>query len=209
MRNRLDHFMYAGADLNKLIASFTSLSGLTPDRGGTHPGLGTRNALASLGDDVYLELIAPDPEQARGGPLGDKFRQLTYPRLFAYMVRADDLERIQSVLAGAGIESDLSMASRKTPGGETLKWQLLLPRNNPFGDHIPKFINWMGTRHPAGTSVKGCTFVSFEIGHPEASQLGALLRSLEVDVPLVRADRPYLRTELRTPKGPLVLMGGG
>ena len=88
-----------------------------------------------------------------------------------------------------------------------MRWRLLLPRSNPLGEHMPKFIDWIGTSHPATTSTKGCELASFEIGHPEAGYLGTILRTLDVDVPLVRADRPYFRAHLRTPKGPLVLTG--
>lgn len=208
MPNRLDHFMYAGADLDKLVSTFESLSGLAADLGGSHPGMGTRNALASLGADVYLELIAPDPKQRLAGTLGDLFRTFGQPRIFAYMIRAHDLDRLQALIAEAGIESDLIEASRNTPTGATLTWRLLLPRDNPFGEHLPKFIDWMGTTHPATTSAKGCELAAFEIGHPEAARLGAILRTLDVDVPLVRVDRPYFRAQLRTPKGPLVLVAG-
>lgn len=207
MPNRLDHFMYAGADLDTLVSTFESLSGLAAGRGGSHPGMGTRNALASLGADVYLELIAPDPKQQFAGTLGEQFQTFRQPRIFAYMIRAQDLERLQGLMAKAGIESDLIEASRNTPTGATLTWRLLLPRSNPFGEHTPKFIDWMGTTHPATTSAKGCELAAFEIGHPEAGCLGTILRTLDVDVPLVRADRPYFRAHLRTPKGPLVLTG--
>ena len=207
MANCLDHFMYAGADLDKLASAFESLSGLAAGRGGSHPGRGTRNALASLGADVYLELIAPDPKQQLAGALGEQFQTFRQPRIFAYMIRAQDLECLQRLMAKDGIESDLIEASRNTPTGATLTWRLLLPRSNPFGEHTPKFIDWMGTTHPATTSAKGCELAAFEIGHPEAGCLGTILRTLDVDMPLVRADRPYFRAHLRTPKGPLVLTG--
>ena len=199
--------MYAGADLDQQVRAFESLSGLAADRGGSHPGLGTRNALASLGADVYLELIAPDPEQPAAGTFAERFRTFRQPRIFAYMVRARNLERLQESMAQAGIESDLVDASRNTPGGATLRWRLLLPRGNPFGEHIPKFIDWMDTLHPATTAAKGCELTAFELGHPDAGRLGAILRTLDVEVPLVRADRPYFRADLYTPNGDLVLTG--
>ena len=208
MPNHLDHFMYAGADLDKLVATFESLSGLAAGRGGSHPGMGTRNALASLGAEVYLELIAPDPAQQPAETLADQFRMFEQPRIFAYMIRAQDLQHLQELMLKAGVESDLIDASRKTPAGATLTWRLLLPRENPFGEHMPKFIDWMGTTHPASTSAKGCELTSFEIGHPEAARLGAILHMLDVDVPLLRADRAYFRAQLGTPKGSLVLLGG-
>lgn len=208
MFNNLDHLLYAGRDLGELISTFESLSGIAAGGGGSHPGLGTQNALAALGTDVYLELIAPDPTQHVEGSYGQLFGTFGYPRIYAYMARARNLEQLKSLMAKAGIESDLIEASRTMPNGMVLKWKLLLPRRNEFGECLPKFIDWMDTPHPAVTSVKGCELAGFEIGHPDAPRLGEILRSLEVDVPLVRADRPSFRAELRTPKGLLVLNSG-
>ncbi|MEI6300798.1 MAG: VOC family protein [Betaproteobacteria bacterium] len=208
MSNTLDHFMYAGRDLDELVSRFKSMSGVAAGIGGSHPGLGTRNALASLGDDVYLELIAPDPEQNIPGSWGDLFRTFEAPRIFTYIVRAKNLEGIQSTLAAEGIESDLVAASRKTPAGATLRWRLLLPRQNPLGDYIPKFIDWLDTPHPALTSVKGCTLGTFALGHPEALRLGSILRAVGINVLIERADRPLFRAQLQTPQGPLILSSG-
>ena len=208
MANRLDHFMYAGADLDSLVATFQSLSGVKAAYGGAHPGLGTRNALASLGGEVYLELIAPDPAQNLAGTYGEPFPTLAKPRIFAYVVKAKDLDRIQESLRKAGIDSDLLNASRILPNGETLRWGLILPRANSFGEYLPKFIDWKDATHPALTSAPGCTFDFFEIGHPDKERLGELFRVLDVAVPLVRADRPCFRAQIKTPKGPLILTGG-
>ena len=133
MTNRLDHFMYAAPDLDASIARFAEMSGVTAGRGGSHPGMGTRNALASLGGDVYLELIAPDPAQKLDGTYGGKFAALAGPQVFAYIVKGDNLEALKATFAKHGIESDLFEASRKTPEGGTLQWRLLIPRTNPLG----------------------------------------------------------------------------
>ena len=82
MSLRLDHFIYAGRDLDSLIADFATLTGVTPGKGGRHPGLGTRNALTSLGDDLYFELLATDPEQkaSLAGTMGGRIEALPSPR---------------------------------------------------------------------------------------------------------------------------------
>jgi hypothetical protein len=206
---RLDHFIYAGRDLDALIAAFAGLTGVTPARGGRHPGLGTHNALVSLGDDVYFELLATDPEQkaSLAGTLGGRIQALAAPRLLAYMLRSEDLERQQGVLERHGIGSDLFDASRQTPDGGTLRWRLLVPHDSAFGDLVPKFIDWLDTVHPATTSVRGCSFESFEIGHPESAELNALFAELGVDEMAERASQPCLRVRLQTPRGRVSFVG--
>jgi len=200
-----DHFIYAARDLEPMCRAFEDLSGVKPGPGGSHPGLGTRNALASLGDSVYLEFLATDPAQPSGGTLADPIRSFTIPRLFSYMVRTGDLELVQQQLAKHGIESDLFGASRSAPDGSTLRWRLLFPRQHRFGELVPRFIDWMDTRHPATTSVAGCRFESFEVGHPDAAALAALLRDLETEIRVQTAEQPYLRLTIGTPRGSLVL----
>ena len=206
MPNRLDHILYAGADRDEMIERFEALTGVRADIGGVHPGLGSRNALMSLGPDCYFELIAPDPAQDIPGSMGDGFKAFRTPRVFAYMIRASDLEHIQTELKAEGIGSDLFAASRQTPAGRTLRWRLLMPHSNPYGNCLPKFIDWLDTRPlPGQTTVSGCSLIDFQVGHPEADRLAALIKRIDVEIELNRADRPCLRARLMTPRGPLIL----
>ncbi|MCI4429065.1 MAG: VOC family protein [Burkholderiales bacterium] len=203
----LDHVIYAGRDLEPLMSSFANLTGVTPAKGGRHPGMGTMNALASLGADVYFELLAIDPSQTLSGNMGARVNALPFPRLFAYMLKSRELEMVRKAMLEHGISADLFDASRETPDGKTLRWRLLVPHDNPLGDFVPKCIDWLDSVHPATTSVPGCTFESFEMGHPQAQQLRSLLGALGANLSVERADRPYFKLRMRTPKGPLVLTG--
>lgn len=202
---RLDHLLYAGPDLVAMMAHFEALTGVKPGIGGVHPGLGTRNALVSLGPDTYFELIAPDPEQDVPGSFGDRFKALSSPRMFACMVRADGLEHMAEILKFEGIEADLVEASRATPSGALIRWRLLMPRANPFGECLPKFIDWTDTKHPGLTTVQGCSMLDYQIGHPDAVRLKSILASLDVDLDVAIADRPCHRARLRTPNGVVIL----
>ncbi len=202
-----DHFIYGGRELDAMRADFTALTGVEPTLGGRHPGLGTHNALASLGDTVYFELLAVDPQQTPDGNMGARLQQFTVPRLFAYMLKATggEMEAAKTVLADHGIEADLFDASRTTPDGRVLRWRLLVPHDNAFGDFVPKLIDWQNTPHPAANNARGCRFESFEMGHPRAAELNALLKELDAPHEVLRADRAYMQLRIGSPRGRTVL----
>ncbi len=209
MELSLDHFIYAGRDLEALSQQFEHLTGVVPGKGGRHPGMGTHNALASLGPDIYFELLAVDPTQTDtlDGTMGARLKAMGEPRLLGYMLRGQELERQQAVLTKFGIGADLFEASRNAIDGKTLRWRLLIPHAHPLGDFIPKFIDWQDTVHPAKTSAAGCAFERFELGHPEAGQLNDLLGELGSDLRVQCASAGYFQLRVKAPKQTIVFVG--
>src|SRR5215831_17235722 len=76
----LDHILLGCSDLDRGIAFVEERTGVRAAFGGVHPGRGTQNALLSLGERHYLEIIAPDPQQT-GDEHASRLQKLTAPQL--------------------------------------------------------------------------------------------------------------------------------
>jgi glyoxalase-like protein len=67
---RIDHVIWATADLAGATARLAAEHGLADAGGGRHAGIGTHNRVLPLGGG-YLEVLAvADPDEAAGSPLG-------------------------------------------------------------------------------------------------------------------------------------------
>ena len=199
---KLDHIMYATPDLDQGIAELAALTGVQPAVGGSHPGMGTRNALMSLGSDQYLEIIAPDPEQTLAGTLGEELVQHGGSGVRGWAVAASDLAPLHAIAKAHGLEPrPLLDMSRTTPEGVRLDWQLFFPSDNRL---LPFFIDWQQSPHPALSTPTGCTLSGFTVSVPEVDATRALMDALGVEVDVVSGEAG-LSAELDTPAGIVTL----
>ncbi|MFZ0837970.1 MAG: VOC family protein [Xanthobacteraceae bacterium] len=206
----LDHIMLAAPDLEAAVADFEQRTGVRPSKGGRHPGQGSRNVLATLGNGCYLEIVGPDLTQDRTNNLGEVLSRLTTPTLLKFAVGTRDIEAVHQraskvglwPLASSGARTDGPFAmSRALPTGEVLKWRLLLLGSADYEGYVPFFIQWDGEPHPSQTAATGCTLERFWVEHPDAAGLAQLYSDLEVAVDVVPARQPRLNLALSTPKG--------
>src|SRR5213080_5050337 len=101
----LDHIILGCNDLDRGIEAVEEATGVRPAVGGVHPGRGTRNALLSLGERRYLEIIAPDPAQEKIVHF-PQIRQMTDPRLIGWAAHVDDMDALSRQLQAAGVQFD-------------------------------------------------------------------------------------------------------
>lgn len=201
-----DHFALACKDLQTGVDYIESLTGVLAAPGGPHPGVGTRNALLSLGSDVYLEIIAVDPEQPEPNqprPFGIDDHE--GPRLAAFAVHPDSGESIESVaevIKSHGTDpGPVSSMSRRKPDGEEISWRLT--RSNRTG-LVPFVIDWGDTPNPATVTPTGCSLISVEGNEPHPAEIVELHRSLGL-VSSVSEGPTSLRIILDTPNGQVSL----
>ena len=145
---RLDHIAYAVPELGAGIEDLEQRLGVRASPGGKHVGLGTHNALLSLGDDQYLEVIAPDPDQPRPDralPFG--LDELDGSRLVTWAAKESDLEARVAASKRAGYDPGIVLdLFRDTPQGERIEWRLTMSQT-PGGDGlVPFLIDWGGNR---------------------------------------------------------------
>ena len=204
----LDHILLGCSDLDHGIDFVEQRTGVRAAFGGVHPGRGTRNALLSLGDRRYLEIIAPDPKQDRIEGFAQKqvahLKQLTSPHLIGWAAHPGDLEKFSVRLREANIPFDGPRAgSRQRPDGKLLQWKTLNLKDDRDG-LLPFFIEWSSdSLHPSEDAPKGCRLTSFEGLTPNKDELTKIANLLQLDLSFSRGDQPTLNASIVGPKGEL------
>jgi hypothetical protein len=203
----LDHILLGTPDLQGGIAFVEKHTGVRAAFGGVHPGRGTQNALLSLGDRRYLEIIAPDPAQPGvKNPIASGLHSLTEPHLIGWAAHPGSLSGFAEKLRAAGITFEgPTPGSRKRPDGRLLQWQTLNLADTVSG-LLPFFIEWsQDSPHPSLDAPKGGALLSFSVETPAPEKLAAALKMLSLDLPVKKGVQPLLHAVISGPKGNLEL----
>lgn len=178
----LDHIVLAADTLAEGVAYLREKTGCDPSPGGKHPAMGTHNAVLRLGDKIYLEAIAIDPEapapqRPRWMGLDDPVMRESLrrgPRLVCWMATSEDIEAASArfgTLVGAVWNGERG----------SLRWQLTVREDGalPAGGAVPSLIRWPEGVHPANSMPDlGFHFRSLTVRHRAKSWLDATLAAL-------------------------------
>ena len=200
----IDHLVLGVADLDAGVAQFRALTGVEPVFGGKHPMGGTQNALASLGDGTYLEIIAPVP----GEKLDARFAQLAgFEQLtpLTWAVGVADAAAVVLELQALGHRTlGPFPGSRVKPDGQVLEWKIVAIESTNAA--LPFFIEWKaGAAHPSTTSPGGCTLDALKLHDAEPEPLKRLGERLGLPLTVEKAAAPGLAFKLQCPKGAVEL----
>lgn len=210
---RPDHLVFAVLDLDAAVDHIAQQVGVRAVLGGRHPRVGTYNALLSLGDRVYLEIIAADPEQPHPEePRSFSLDTLTADRLVTWAAGEGDLEARLAYARDRGYDPGvLVQGGRVQPDGIALAWRSTkrpesLTGKIALGDGLAPFlIDWQETPHPSVTTPQGCRLLSLRGEHPEPDRVGKLLQALGSDLPITAGQKPALIAVITGPAGEIEL----
>jgi hypothetical protein len=201
----LDHILLGCNDLDRGIAFIEEGTGVRAAMGGVHPGRGTRNALLSLGERRYLEIIAPDPAQSEIVHF-PQLRSMTDPRLIGWAMHPPDIAAVAKRLTENKVAfTGPDDGSRKRPDGRVLTWKTINLADDLHG-LLPFFIEWSADSvHPSKDAPEHCTLDYFEIMSADPEELASTLKRIGLDFPVRRSDRARLHALITGPKGDLAL----
>ena len=217
MKPRLDHIVVGAHTLEQGVGYVCDLLGVAPPFGGVHRQMGTHNHLMQLGQGVFLEVIAVNPEgDPPEGPrwygLDDPFvrqRIERRPTLLTWVVNTPD---IHALLQRAKISFGTPQRIRRG----RLSWDFGVPDDGRMiaGGLLPYVIQWHTDAHPAARMADlGCRLQGLAIHHPFPRWIETFLASIDaLDLVAIRAlpnnAAPYLAATIQTPKGVVDLKSG-
>lgn len=211
MPSYLDHLVVTAPELDAGVHAVEKALGVSMASGGIHRGMGTHNRLLKLGEAMYLEVIAPDPDAPR--PPHPRWFGLDHlpadavPQITTWVIRTDDVHAASSDYAS--ILGDVSPMTR----GD-LAWQITIRSDGalPMDGAAPTMIEWRAEPHPAQSLPDaGCSLPELRIFHPSPEQLYGLLTATGlISRPRIEwsgQDPAYLVAYIDTPAGQRTLGG--
>jgi len=179
----LDHIAVVAPDLGTGVAWVREVLGVEMPAGGKHPEMGTHNRLVGLGPDVYLEVIAIDPEAPRpphrrwfglddSAAVERHWREGR--RLRSYAARCSD---IAATIGGGGGTFGAPMGVSR--GGRQWLFAVRPDGELPLDGALPCPIDWGERGTPAPTMPDlGLTLQSLRVETPDPDAVRAALDAI-------------------------------
>ncbi|MFY0592792.1 VOC family protein [Roseivirga sp.] len=203
-KRKLDHIVYVVKDLAEACDHFEALLGVRPVFGGYHPSQGTKNALISLGNDQYLELIAIDYDNKKiAAPRWMGIDLIQKAQVTRWAIKSDNLVADAAILQKANPQlGQIKEGKRQTSNGDLLEWKLLLPLAHPEVELLPFSIDWgQNNTHPTNSMDDNCELVELFGYHPKPESITPTLIEMGIDLKIFKAETIKLKAKINCPNG--------
>ncbi len=204
IKNRvLDHIVYCVPDLKIAMAAFSEKFGIPIPFGGQHLTQGTHNAIMNLGEGCYLEFLAIDKfNTSIQAPRWMGIDLLESQKITRWALKTKNIFADAVVLKQADFtHHEIKKGSRKTPDGNTLKWELIVPLGKPEVDVLPFMVDWKDSIHPTVNLPDICKLKAIRLTHPDGNKLTPILNELGLDLEIGVGEETRIEIEVETPNG--------
>tara|TARA_B100000700_G_C15050324_1_gene859923 strand:- start:3496 stop:4122 length:627 start_codon:yes stop_codon:yes gene_type:complete len=201
---KIDHIVYVTSNVTASTEELTNKLGVAPTFGGSHIGRGTCNALLSLGEYQYLEILGPDPTQEFQLP-SERFPEI--PLLRTWAARTTNIIQLVESANVKGIDfGSVRDMSRIRADGVKLDWELTTGSGGGLGRDnnvavLPFLIDWKDSPHPSIDAPSGCSLVELRIEHPDFETIRDQLEFLNLNIHTTYAEESSLTAVIDTPLG--------
>lgn len=208
--NVLDHMVLAAPDLEAAIVEFHEKTGVKPVKTGHINGLGISKARVAFKGSSFLEIIAPDPEPEREGPIGQLLQSLKLTGLtpFHWAIRASRAATLATEVTqkGLGYTPDLLRMSGPGKDGTCKKWEELYLYGHDLGGVCPFFIHWDTFDHPSETKTVPIVgeLLGVKICAPAEDKMHRLLAHTGSTGFTLEEGSPHFEVKFRSPNGEVV-----
>ena len=210
MNSRIDHVVMGASNLfsgtkileNKLSTKFSP--------GGEHKIMGTHNKLLKLQSNIYLEIIAINPNaympsRPRWFSLDEsniKEKINKSPRLLCWVLEVDDLE---DTVKNCGYNpGEILQLSR-----DDLTWKVTVPANGKLVENgvLPVLIEWPNKHHPSKKLNNSKVSINnISLFHPEPYKIKNIIYNLiESDLISISKGLPKIELILKTQNEKVVI----
>ena len=202
----IDHIVITAPSLPAGAEYVRQSLGVAPQIGGEHQQMGTHNMLLRVGESMYLEVIAVNPNAPR--PNRRRWFELDHanagskPGLATWVARTNDIH-------SAVLEARFQLGEIESMSRGHFNWLITIPADGrlPFQGIGPSLIQWLNEPHPADNlQDSGCSLIRLEGFHPDARKIADMLKSIGFEgvfsvYPLLAQKQPYLVAHFQTPWG--------
>jgi glyoxalase-like protein len=164
---QIDHLVVAARTLDEGSAWVEERLGVAPVPGGKHALMGTHNRLLKLGERVYLEVIAIDPDAP--APSRPRWFALDTPEMQERLEQGPALvhwvERTEDIEEAARHGADALEVLALSRGA--YRWRIGVRADGAFpgNGRLPTLIQWEGGDHPANDLPRSaCALLAFDHG---------------------------------------------
>jgi len=204
----LDHITVIAPSLAAGAAHVRACLDLDVPFGQRHDYMGTYNHLLRLGDAIYLEIVALDPDAPAPGrrrwfglddQAGVRAAWDAGRRLRGWVARTDGID---AVLAGRDAIFGRKVALPAV--GSSFDFSIPDDGSLPLDGAAPSIIDRRGKpRSMATIADLGARLLSFVLEHPDPVAVSALYRDLDIDHPpaIVKGDSVRYRAQIATAAG--------